>query len=412
MKSRRRLTRLWVRSGCFVLLAVLLWPLSFWPESSKYAVAASPFISICGIFASSTFSAAAAVGVLVAGISVFRKRWFCRYICPTGLLQDGVFSIRKRKSAWGERCPPVGRYLVVATVAGALFGYPLLLWMDPLAIFSSTFSIHTSANIPDAVLSVAPLIFLLLVALIAGDLWCARICPLGATQEFLADLKRLIRKKSPQSKNPEIGAVATRRAFLAIAAGAGFGLLAKKSGRARGGTAPLRPPGSVAEDTFPGLCVRCGNCVRACPSMIIRPDTGQTGIAGFLAPVVRFEKEYCLEDCNACTQVCPSGALQSLSLEQKHHHIIGEALVDGSICFLVQGKNDCDVCVRSCPFDAVEIYWNEELYVAYPNVDPGKCNGCGACEAYCPTGEIKAIRVWKSGMDQDANNSDSRSIIE
>ena len=125
--------------------------------------------------------------------------------------------------------------------------------------------------------------------------------------------------------------------------------------------------------------------------------TGQAGIAGLLAPVVRYEKEYCLEDCNACTQFCPSGALQDLNLEQKNKYVIGETLLDASLCYLVRGVNDCNICVRSCPFDAVQIYWNEDLYVAYPVVDLLKCNGCGTCEAYCPTGETKAIKVWKSG---------------
>jgi ferredoxin len=114
-----------------------------------------------------------------------------------------------------------------------------------------------------------------------------------------------------------------------------------------------------------------------------------------LAPIIRFEKKYCLEDCNACTQVCPSGALQSLDLKLKQKYIIGEALVDASICLLALGVKDCDACVRSCPFDAVRIHWDEDQYVAYPVVDSRKCNGCGACVVVCPTESIKAIRIWK-----------------
>jgi len=401
MRNRRRVTRLLVRLGCFAVAVVLLWPASFWPESSKFIVTASPFVAVCSFIATGVFKASAIVGMLIAAIAVFRKRWFCRYICPTGLLQDGVFRVGIRKRAWWVGCPPVGRYIVIATVAGAIFGYPLLLWMDPLALFSSAFSIRTPLQIPDMVLSAAGLIILFLLAFTSGDLWCSRICPLGATQELLTEGRLFFRKKRLRSNSLEVGAAgqgvaAARRTFLAVAAGIGIGLLAKRTGNSQYEMAPIRPPGSIGEDTFSGLCVRCGNCVRACPSHIIHPDTGQARITGLLAPVIRYEKEYCLENCNACTHVCPSGALQSLSLEQKHHHILGEALVDGKVCFLVQGKSDCDVCVRSCPFDAVQIYWDDDLYVAYPNVDFGKCNGCGACQVYCPTGNVKAIKVWKT----------------
>jgi formate hydrogenlyase subunit 6/NADH:ubiquinone oxidoreductase subunit I len=122
---------------------------------------------------------------------------------------------------------------------------------------------------------------------------------------------------------------------------------------------------------------------------------GTAGLAGLIAPAVRYGRTYCLEDCRACTQICPSGALRELSLEQKRRYVIGEALVDGSLCFLALGTKDCDLCERACPFDAVHAYWDEEKYIAYPVVATDKCNGCGACEVACPTGTIKAIRVWR-----------------
>ena len=393
--------RLYVTLGCFVLAILLLWPFHFWPNHSRILVQTSPFLAICTILAGGTFGMGIILGLGFSVIALARKRWFCRYICPVGLLMDAAANIGLRKKSWWARCPSIGRYIALLTAAGAVVGYPLFLWMDPLAFFNSAFSVYTAMNSLSAVFSLAGLTVLLLIAMTSGDLWCARICPLGGTQDLLAAIKSIsISFGKPKILQTEETVKTqnafSRRAFLAIAAGLGLGLWAKINGSARAEGAPLRPPGAIEEDEFTGQCVRCGNCIRSCPSKIIHQDIGQAGIAGLLAPVVRYEKKYCVEECNACARVCPSGALQNLNLKQKQGYVIGEALLDASICLLVRGVNDCDICVRSCPFDAVQIYWDEDLYVAYPVVDPQKCNGCGACEVYCPTGDVKAIRVRKS----------------
>jgi formate hydrogenlyase subunit 6/NADH:ubiquinone oxidoreductase subunit I len=63
--------------------------------------------------------------------------------------------------------------------------------------------------------------------------------------------------------------------------------------------------------------------------------------------------------------------------------------------YVYGGISDCNACVNACPFDAIQIYWDKEAYESYLFVGLLKCNGCGACEANCPTGGIKAIKVWK-----------------
>ena len=397
-----RHSRLYLRVGCFVLAILLLWPLTFWLNYSGILAQASPFVTICAILAGGTFGIGSILGLGFSIIALIRTRWFCRNICPVGLLVDGASRIGLRKNAWWRKCPSLGRYIALLTAAGAMVGYPLFLWMDPLAFFNSAFSVYNAINFLSGMLSLAGLTILLLIALTSGDLWCARICPLGATQDLLSKIgsyliksKGSLKKQSQQTAGIRKAFPATRRMFLVIATGVGIGLWAQRMGLARA-EAPLRPPGAIEEDEFTCQCVRCGNCMRACPSKIIHRDTGKAGVLGLLAPVVRYEKEYCVEKCNACTKVCPSGALKKLNLKQKHRYVIGEALLDASLCLLVRGVNDCDICVRSCPFDAVKIYWDQELYVAYPVVDSLKCNGCGACEVYCPTGNVKAIRVRKS----------------
>ncbi len=404
MMGRKRLLRLLVQLACFTAASVLLWPVAPWKGAARFVAQTSPFTAICSSVALRAIGIGTGIGWAFGIVALFRRRWFCRYVCPTGLLVEGASQIGFRKVSWWNRCPPLGQYITVLTIAGATVGYPLLLWTDPLAIFGSSLAIRVAGGVMSGVLAGVLLSVLILLSLTSGSIWCARICPLGAIQDLLSSaksrfedaMKKRLKPSAPVPGRRGSRMTVSRRTVLLAATGMGFGLWAKMLGAARGEDAPLRPPGAAVEEQFAGFCIRCGNCVRVCPSKIIHPDTGQAGLAGLLAPIIRYENKYCLEDCAVCTQVCPSGALQKLDLKQKRQYVIGEALVDGSICLLTRGEKDCDVCVRSCPYDAVRIHWDEERYVAYPTIDVGKCNGCGACEVVCPTAEIKAIRVWKS----------------
>jgi ferredoxin len=392
--------RLYVRLGCFLMATLLLLPFPFWIDSSRIFVQASSFITLCAILAGGTIWVGSILGLVFAVISLVRKRWFCRYICPVGLLLDTVSSTKLPVRIWWRGSPPIGKYIVLLTATGAIFGYPLFLWMDPLAFLNNAFSVYNATDILSALVSLSGIVVLLLLTLTSGDFWCARICPLGATQDLLENIgsfrgnfRKTNRIESRVKAAPGNAFLATRRIFIAVAAGLGCSLLAQKISQARSDDAPLRPPGAIKEDQFTGLCLRCGNCIRTCPSRIIHPDTGWSGVLGFLSPVVRYKTDYCKEECNACTTVCPSGALQSLNLEQKNRYVIGKARVDTSLC--LWGVSECHACLPSCPYQAIKVQWYEEAYESYPGVDPSKCNGCGACEVCCPTGDLKAIKVLK-----------------
>jgi len=419
MIAGRRLPRFFVRIFFFAAASAFLWPITSCPGALKLILQASPFSAVCSSISLRHVGIGATVGIAFALAAVFLPRWFCRYICPTGLLLEGAARIGFHKTSWWAKCPPIGRYAVLLTFFGAIAGYPFLLWMDPLAIFSSFLTIRTAGTILSGFLAGLGLSILFLLSLTSGQFWCARLCPLGGMQDILfrifrgdstASARRACHilgdregrpyidtlfnmPSSPAEPKKEI--VPMRRAILLGAAGIGIGALAGRIGAARGESAPLRPPGAVAEDVFTGLCTRCGNCARVCKSGIIQPDWGQAGVWGLLAPVISYEKNYCIEDCADCTKVCPSGALQPLNLEQKRRYIIGEALVAGDLCLVTLARKDCDACAAACPFDAIRIHWDDELYVAYPLIDANRCNGCGACEAACPTEDYKAIRVWK-----------------
>jgi ferredoxin len=402
MMGRKRRLRLYVQLAFCVLAVGLLWPVPFWPALPQYVSGSSSLVAICGSIASRTLAAGTILGFGFAVLALWKRRWFCHYVCPTGLLLEEISRSGLKKTAWWRRCPSVGQYLALLTLIGALIGYPLFLWLDPLAIFSNAFSVRGAADFAAGLVSILILLILCLLSVTSGGIWCARLCPLGATQDLLEALRLFFHSKDIergkgvlQFSNKAVRNRFARRTVILGAAGIGIGVWAKHVGAIRGETAPLRPPGASPESQFAGLCIRCGNCVRTCPSAIIHPDTGEAGIAGLLAPHIIYEDEYCLEDCIQCLRVCPSGALRQMDLAEKQRYIIGEALVDGSICVLVRGEKECDLCARACSFHAIRIHWDETQYIAYPLVDPNKCNGCGACEVSCPTNPLKAIRVWR-----------------
>ncbi|MCC6201667.1 MAG: 4Fe-4S dicluster domain-containing protein [Gammaproteobacteria bacterium] len=406
---RRGAWRRRARYGCLVV-AVLLLAGAFpaWiPAASgaRLVVETSPFVAIGAALARHTIGIGTVLGLLFTVPVLVRKRWYCHYVCPTGLLLDLAGRGRRPNAPrlWA-RWPVLGRPVALVTLAGALAGYPLLLWLDPLALFASPFAIPGDIAFASAAWVAISFGVIALACLLLGNLWCARLCPLGGLQDLLLSLRLLLWRmlcRGARASHDPLPAIAPRRALLIGGIGVALALLARRVGKNRSGTAPLRPPGAVAEDEFTGACVRCGNCASVCPTRIIEPDLGGAGIAGLLAPMLRFDElRYCREDCHACTVACPSGALTRLALPDKRRYVIGEALVDAERCLLILGRKECDACAQACPYRAIEMAWDETQYLAFPQIDYRRCNGCGACQVVCPTEEIKAIAVWPL-LDED-----------
>lgn len=390
-KDRRRLSRR-VRGLCLIGAVAILWSASTtrWPA---FVPALSPFVAAASLLVTRTIQAAIWIGLVVGCVVLVRPRWFCRWICPLGHCAEGSSRLGQRLGRRSARFFPVGQWIVWLTLGGALVGWPLLLWLDPLALFGSLFGLTTLPHIPTVWLAAIPALIVLVVSLIWPHLWCGRLCPLGGLQEILSQLARrgrhlLRRDEQPPSTN-QSGLPLARRAVLGVAVGAVSATVLRRTDTA----APsLRPPGAVASPEFLGLCVRCGNCLRACPTHIIEPDLGGHGLASLLSPVLKFDKGYCREDCAACTTVCPSGALKRLSLDEKPRVRLGLPTVDMNVC-LLGADRECAECRRWCPYGAIRYVFSEIDYALRPEIDAEKCNGCGACQRACPTTPKKAIVV-------------------
>ena len=239
----------------------------------------------------------------------------------------------------------------------------------------------------------AGLLVVLVLSVVWPEAWCLRICPLGATQDLLSLLARPFRPSDPAHRK-RVACCSSgrlgRRLALGVLVGLAWGAVARRVGGQS--PRPLRPPGALPEPTFLGLCVRCGNCVRACPARIVFPDLGGPGIASLMSPVLRFRDDYCREDCVRCTEVCPSGALQRVPLADKPRTLLGLARVDMEVCWLSDDR-ECLACRNYCPYEAITIAFSEESYTLTVRIDNAKCPGCGACEMACPTSPRKAIQV-------------------
>lgn len=366
--------------------------------------ALSPLVAVASLLATGTMLATAWMGLAVAAIAIARRRWFCRWVCPMGTCADTVSRLGLRLGRRCPKMPPLGQWIALVTLGGAALGYPVLLWLDPLALFGGALGVaHSPASVPVRYGALG-MALLLLASLAWPGLWCMRLCPLGALQDILASLTPSFRggtslspTPSPPAPLPANGARGdalrlSRRVVLGVLAGLGVST-ATRAARASG-PHPLRPPGALDDERFVGVCMRCGNCLRACPADIIRLDSGTNGLPSLLTPVLDFSTDYCREDCTRCTDVCPSGALQRLTLKEKPSAHIGLAQVDMNVCLLGDDR-DCAVCRTWCPYEAVQYVFCEDpdVYASVPTIDPEKCCGCGACEVMCPTKPVKAIVI-------------------
>jgi polyferredoxin len=182
----------------------------------------------------------------------------------------------------------------------------------------------------------------------------------------------------------------------------------------------IRPPGSIPEEDFLRRCVKCGECMRVCPTNVIQPAMFEAGFEGLWTPILMNRIGYCEYNCVLCGQVCPTGAIVPLSVEEKLGKgtyekpvTIGTAFYDRGRCLPWAMNTECIVCEEMCPtspkaiwFKTVEIQLRDgkSRQLLQPRVDPELCIGCGICENKCPVQDKAAIRVTSIGESRSKTN--------
>lgn len=247
---------------------------------------------------------------------------------------------------------------------------------------------------------------------------CARVCPTGTIQaekEYASDsgectmcLECLAACPYSAVEFPTHLSLAegqpydpSRRQALTALAAAVAGIALFRAAR-REHPWLIRPPG-VRENDLLSRCIRCGECVRACPTSAIQPAVTEAGLEGLWTPVLVPRLGYCDYSCNACGQVCPVQAIPPLSLQEKRQQVIGLAYIDQNRCIPWADYRDCIVCEEMCPvpdkaikLERVEVRNGDGVLVTVqrPHVIRERCIGCGICEYKCPVSGEAAIRVY------------------
>lgn len=393
----RRAVIRWLLVAAAAAMAAQLVP---WPPAARLLPSLSPLLGLAGAAAARRAGLVALPGLAVVALALWRGRWFCVHACPTGTLAEAASRLRPGARGRYVAIPRVGRWLAVLLVGSAAAGYPLALWLDPLSAFSGFFSVWRTPLTAAGLSMATGLAVILLLSLLCPQVWCQRLCPLGAAQDLLGLAGKAARRPrgEPGDAPPATEGIG-RRAFVGLAAGLAAGAAVGRVLRRRP-PVPIRPPGAAPESRFTGLCARCGNCVRACPQGIIVPDLGTTGLAGALTPVLDMSRGYCNEWCRACTLACPTGAIRPLTMEAKRDLSIGTAVVARGRCLAWKDHLYCMVCQEFCPYGAIRSV--EQGGVNCPLVDPTLCRGCGACQNDCPARPEKAIIVRGTPQRQAA----------
>ena len=227
---------------------------------------------------------------------------------------------------------------------------------------------------------------------------CSQVCPVDANY-FTA-------KNPLPAVTPAYHSVSLERRQVigttaaALLAAPALGL---SSGDTKSSKYLIRPPMSREEHDFLSSCIRCGECMKACPTGILKPAGLEHGLRALWSPVMVGTEGFCQKGCNACSVACPTDAIMKYPVEQKYTFKAGTAVFESNRCISFTENKFCSECVRVCPTNAIDFTqgWepprkpgeeargNEmpapegQVPTRPTHVNYDKCVGCGACEYAC-----------------------------
>ncbi len=320
-----------------------------------------------------TFRQGFAIGfffLLFGLLNMWRERFWCRYVCPTGAFlglagRFNLFKVRVEES----RCIRCDLCSIHCPTQAQPF--PNQEWKSSECVSCMT---------------------------------CAAVCPTRAITFPL----RLRPEPLPRVD-------LKRRQIILASAVAFFGVpfFRIAEARKRASAKLIRPPGSLPEPEFLARCLKCGECMKACPTNGLQPAVSEAGPEGLWTPVLVPRIGYCEYYCSLCSQVCPTGAIKELAVPEKTQVRIGTAWINKNRCLPYFLGRPCIVCEEHCPtspkaikFVEVETFLPDGTTAKQkaPVIDPELCIGCGICENKCPVMDDPAIYVTSVGEQRSKEN--------
>jgi len=323
------------------------------------------------VFAQNVALAALFLGLLA--LNALADRFWCRYLCPLGALLGLLSKVSLLRPFVRPACNRCG-HCVSACRLGAV--------RPPWS--------------PDAGRG-----YEIVISECTVCLDCLAACPESAASSGSGIGFRFHRRPDPVRPHDP----SRRQALVALAAGAAGVVVLRTGIRAKRPHPQLiRPPGVDDEAEFLSRCLRCSQCMKVCPTAGLQPALLEAGPEGLWTPRLTPRLGYCDYGCNACGQICPSGAIPSLDLDRKRQAIIGVGVIDRNRCLPWAHGVPCIVCEEMCPLPDKAIHLEEAtatddrgepIVVQRPYVLPDLCIGCGICEYQCPVEGESAIQVYR-----------------
>ena len=364
--------------------------------------------------------------LIIAGLTFFCGRIYCSLFCPLGILQEITGFIKQKliKKQCREQINFPLKYFIAAIVWGILLGGSTIAikYIDPYTIFGSAMT--------GTIFGITAVVLVIIAVLLKDRIFCTNFCPVGTILGLISKISLnkiyisevcvscgqcerncpsgCINSKEKKVDNetcikclkclevcPKGGikfgiapkkdvkfSIKRRQLIIAGTALALFGSMIKAGIEIKDKIVEklkdvILPPGAVNKETFFNKCLNCNLCVENCPQKILVKANDEYG-----AVHIDYSKGVCDYNCHKCSEVCPSGAIKKLTLEEKQKTRIAMAMINEDKC------SQCGECVKACPVHAI-IKENGKP----PVLNALKCIGCGACKQACRTGAIEIFPI-------------------